>query len=168
MLINEKNENILKTSISLHEAIDLDEHDEVAVELKKLDQKMDLLLDMIGELLTQKNDSPEKVSIRLTAHSLACESKKLVKLVDKQTTKKVKICLYINPSIPSALNLFGEVKLCENIDTIDNSFDVEAIVSNMIVVNFFGLSQAVKDQLEKIIFRHHRKIIARERAFKDS
>ena len=165
ILINEKNENILKTSVNLHESIEIEDHDEFSAEIRKLDHKLNLILDMLGELLIQKDDFPPKVSVRLTAKSLFFENHEFTNPLANHDSRMVRISLYVNPSIPSPLVLYGELKAGGSpARTTDLGYDT----SNMLEVEFYGLSQAVKDQLEKMIFRYHRKSVAHKRASKDS
>lgn len=57
--------------------------------------------------------------------------------------KKVEIALYITPSLPRALQLYGEVAAGDD----DSST----------CISFVGVSQVMQDWLEKFIFRHHRR-----------
>lgn len=73
-LINEKNENFLKTSLIRHEATELDEHDEISLELRRQDLKINLLLDLVAELLVQQNKLPPAIMLKYTATDLEYES----------------------------------------------------------------------------------------------
>ncbi|MDH5436908.1 MAG: hypothetical protein OEX83_09115, partial [Gammaproteobacteria bacterium] len=61
--------------------------------------------------------------------------------------------LYINNSYPTPLLLSGKVEMVENLE--EGIFHV--------VVNFMGMNEAVTDQFEKFIFRHHRRGVALSR-----
>lgn len=144
-LVNEKNENFLKTSLTRHESMEVDEHDEISLELRRQDLKINLLLDMVGELLVQTNKLPAEVMLRLTATGLEYDGDSAA----HKAGDKLEIALYISPSTPRALKLYGEVL----------TSDADSIIS----IGFIGVSQAVQDWLEKFIFRHHRRIIAQGR-----
>jgi len=141
-LLNEKNENYLRTCLISHDSIDVDEHDEISLELRRQDFKINLLLDMLGEFLVQQNKLPPSVKLNLTSMGLECSSS----IAGYKVGEKVEIDLYINPSFPKALKLYGEVR----------AIDTEGRTA----INFVGVNQSVQDWLEKFIFRHHRRTIA--------
>ena len=147
-LINEKNENFLKTSLIRHEATELDEHDEIILELRRQNLKINLLPDLVAELLVQQNKLPPPITLRFTATDLEYESGPEA----YQAGEKVEIALYITPSLPRALQLFGEVTASNN--------------NSSTSISFVGLSQVVQDWLEKFIFRHHRRTTAQGRTLK--
>jgi len=139
---NEQNERFLKTCLLPQERMDSEELDEVGVELRRQDLKLNLLLDMMGQLLLQQNKLPEEVSLKLTSSSLICDC------VDAQIKENqlLKLELYFMSSvIPRPLILFGKVA------QVDDA---------RMEIKFLGLSQTVRDWLEKVIFRHHRRAIA--------
>lgn len=142
--INEANESILKASMILHESVDVDEHDEIRLELRRQDVKINLLLDMVSELLIQQNKIPEALLVKLTAGGIKCP----VEAFDTKVVgigEKLEIALYITPTTPRPLKIYAEV--------------IE-LDGDLINVQFLGLSQSVQDWLEKLIFRHHRRTIA--------
>ncbi len=147
-IINEGNEYFLKTSLILHESIEIDEHNEVSLELRRQDLKINLLLNMLGELLVQQKSLPPATMLKLTAKGLECVSIP----VANNAEVKVEIDLYITPSIPKALKLYGEVSASED--------------GSRTTIRFVGVNQAVQDGLEKIIFRHHRRTVAQGIALK--
>lgn len=147
-LINEKNESLLRASLIPHEPVDLDEHDEISLELRRQDLKINMLLDMVGELLAQHNKLPSPVRLNLTSLGLECLSS-----VDEfKAGEKVAITLYITPPTPRALKLYGEVFASDN--------------DRHTAINFVGVNQSLQDWLEKFIFRQHRRIIAQGLASK--
>lgn len=147
-IINEKNESFLRTSLIPQEPVDLDENDEISLELRRQDLKINLLLEMVGELLIQQNKLPSRVKLNLTSLGLEC----LSSIGTLKAGEKVAITLYITPSTPRALQLYGEVLTTGNEDNI--------------VFKFVGVNQSVQDWLEKFIFRHHRRTIAQGLASK--
>lgn len=147
-LINEKNEHFLKTSLIRHESTELDEHDEISLELRRQDLKINLLLDLVAELLVQQKQLPPAAMLKFTATNLEYKND----TDTYQAGEKLEIALYIAPSLPRALLLYGEVLTADN----DGSTSI----------GFVGVSQVVQDWLEKFIFRHHRRIVAQGRTLR--
>ena len=143
-LINEANEVFLKasTSMSHRESIEIDEHDEISVELRRQDLKISLLIDMMGELLLQQKQIPDAIKVKLNASGLFCSEYD----IPANVGDKVEIRVFITPSIPKPLKLYGEVIAKQN----DSGTEFK----------FAGINQSVRDGLEKIIFRQHRRTIA--------
>ena len=146
--INEENENLLRTSLIWYESAEVDEHDEISLELRRQDLKITLLLDMVGELLRQQIKFLPPIMLKLTARGLECTTSPAI----NEPGEKVKIALYITPSTPRALKLYGEVR--------------EMDADDRVTIGFVGVSQVVHDCMEKIIFRHHRRAIAQGLASK--
>ncbi len=142
MFINERNESLLRTSLIPQEAVELEGQDEVAIELRRQDLKINLLMDMVAELLVSQNGLPPAVKLLLNSTGLEFTTTS----EDFKPGQKVEIDLYITASIPRALKFFAEVA---------NNGE-----NGKTVMRFVGLNQVVQDWLEKIIFRHHRRMIA--------
>ena len=140
---NEGNETLLRSITALEEKMDHDEDDELAQELKRQDMKLNLILDLIGTLLQQYQVIPQARDIQLTAASVR------LNLVLNAQTQYCRVQLYIEPSIPKPLTLFGRCHPSSQAGMTD--------------VIFEGLSQSVTDNLDKFIFRHHRRRIAQAR-----
>lgn len=136
-LLNEQNENFLKTSLVWHETVDVDEFDDVGQELKRQDLKINLLLDMVGELLALQNKLPETRPIKFSTHALESDFQSEAVVPGA----KAMISLYLMPAFPRSVKLYAE-------------FDSTGKAV------FCCMSQNVQDGLEKIIFRHHRRMIA--------
>jgi hypothetical protein len=141
---NESNELLLRSVAVLEEKVDHDETDELAQELKRQDMKLNLILDMLGTLLMQQQVIPEPREIQLTGNSLRIGVKP-----NPAITQHCRVQLYIEPAIPRPLTLFG---LCH-----------PSAQAGMTDIVFSGVSQAVTDNLDKFIFRHHRRRIAQAR-----
>lgn len=140
-IINHENENFLKISLILDETVEIDEHDEIRVELRRQDLKINLLMDMVGELLSQRKGMPKFVPVKLTSSGIELQTPGEFK-----TSDKLEVEIYITPATPRALKFYGEAVLNEE--------------DNTILIRFSGVSLQVKDWLEKIIFRYHRRAIA--------
>lgn len=144
-IINEKNEHTLRSSLIPADTIDLDDHDELGQYLKRQETKIDLLLDMVTELLTQQKRIPREQQIRLTAQGVEwTESEK-----NYASDTCLEISIYLTPSVPRPLRFVGQLQRASALDRY--------------VVRFVGVSQQVTDLMEKILFRHHRRAVAQQR-----
>jgi hypothetical protein len=141
---NEGNELLLRSVSALEEKIDVDENDELVLELRRQDMKLNLILDMIGTLLMQQQMIPAAREIQLSAGGL-----RLGVTPNPANTQHCRIQLYIEPAIPKPLTLFGQ---CH-----------PSTQAGMTDVVFSGVSQIVTDNLDKYIFRRHRRRIAQAR-----
>lgn len=141
---NESNELLLRSVSVLEEKIDHDENDTVAQELRRQDMKLNLILDMLGSLLLQQQVIPPPREIQFSAGSL-----RLALSPNPPGPQHCRIQLYIEPGIPKPLTLYGQ---CHP--------STQAGMSDIV---FHGLSQVVTDNLDKFIFRHHRRRIAQSR-----
>jgi hypothetical protein len=139
--LNEKNENFLRSCLITRELAEVDEHDEVALELRRQDMKINLLLDMVSEILIHQKSLPEAKRIKLTSTGLECIGNE----AGIQLGEKVSIDLFIMPAIAKPLNLFAEVVRADN---------------TAVSLDFFGVNSVLQDWLEKVIFRHHRRAVA--------
>ena len=144
--IDKENEKLLRTSAIWQDPVEVEELDHVSLELRRQDLKISLLLDLVGELLIRKSELPPLESIQLTATGIEF-SNEVCALSDGD---KVKAILFLLPAFPRALHFYGEVTSSER--------------DGFSVLVFHGTSVAVQDQIEKIIFTHHRRSIAQEHA----
>jgi len=140
VITDHDNERFLKTNSVWHEPADVEELDGVGLELRRQDLKLSLLMDMVSELVASQRELPFAVSIQLTASELHCEHSAL------PVGSTVEANLYLIPCIPRALKLYGEIR--------------ESTEPGWLVMRFKGMSPAVQDRMEKLIFTHHRRRIA--------
>jgi hypothetical protein len=141
---NDSNEMLLRSVSVLEEKVDHDESDELVQELKRQDMKLNLILDMIGTLLMQQQVIPAPREMQLSGSSL-----RIGVSPNPADTQHCRILLYIEPAIPKPLTLFGQCHPSTPAGQTD--------------ITFCGVSQAVTDNLDKFIFRHHRRKIAQAR-----
>lgn len=141
---NESNELLLKSVAVLEEKLEHDETDPVEQELKRQDMKLNLILDLLVSLLQQQQLLPAPRDLQLSASGL--------RFADAQLATGAQPCrveLYIEHAIPKPLILFG---LCQ-----------PAPEPGMTDILFSGVSQSVMDNIDKYIFRQHRRRIAQAR-----
>lgn len=141
---NDSNDFLLRSVAALEEKIEHDDPDPVWQELKRQDMKLNLILDMIGTLLLQQKLVPPPSELQLTASGLHIGA--------TQTPAPAQHCrvqLYIEPAIPKPLTLYGQ---CH-----------PSAQAGMIDIAFNGVGKSVTDNIDKFIFRHHRRRIAQAR-----
>jgi hypothetical protein len=151
-LLNEFNESFLKIFATLEDQHvpnpeGGDSYAEIQHELMRIDLKVNLLLDLVGHVLSRQLDIPARVLLRVGAHGMEWEGDSL-----PAEGNFIKIELYLYPRYPRPLELIGQVI----------SIQAQGECGKITVV-FVGLSEAVEDWIEKIIFRHHRRSIAQRR-----
>jgi hypothetical protein len=146
--ISHGNEQVLRSVLMLEEKPDLDDSDPLQQELRRQDQKLNLVLDLLGVLLVRFNAVPKPRELRLTDTTLVYADTAVEEGQDGQVPAAVSGCcevqLYIEPTLPRPLRLFG----------IASSKDGST------TVQFQGLGRGLIDQLDKYIFRYHRRLVA--------
>lgn len=145
--LNESNKETFQLLNTL-ERVQLDERESVAdpvqSELKQLDNKVELILDLLVRLFGRQLDIPEPSSIVLTNSALSWECPQA-----PAPDRMMMVELYLNPRYPQAVKFLGQVST--------NSPPSEA---SWIHMDFVGLDESVRHALEKFIFRRHRRNIA--------
>lgn len=141
--ISESNELLLKAVSVLEDKPEHDETDPVHQELKRQDLKITLLLDMLGSLLVQNCLLPQPQEVELTTDTLQLRSGEPV-----ASGQLCRISLYIDGAVPKPLVLFAHSQPAQP--------DYVSFV-------FTALAQNVRDNLDKFIFRYHRRLVAQNR-----
>lgn len=152
--INEDNSRFLKALAALSEgAPDAGEElPQTAAELQRLDLKLNLLLEIVGELLANQRTLPAPTKVRLGHTGIEW-------LAEDCPPSGAHVCIevYLRSELPSPLKFHGVAVLT----------DAEAgsgSASRRVQVRFAGLNPALQDDLEKFIFRRHRRSIAQRQA----
>lgn len=150
--INQANESFLKLFANLEDyhptRVEHDESlQEIHHELTRIDLKLDLLLEFVGQALHRKLTLPKSIDVRVGPLGLEWSTEQAPAMGDF-----VKLELFLFPRYPRPVELPG--KVVTSIPMSD---------SNKITVAFQGMSVVVQDWIEKIIFRHHRRSIANKR-----
>ena len=127
-----------------------DDHGVLGQEMARLDAKLDLVLDLMGQLLAQQKALPARHVVRLGTAGLAW-------LQGRESGLKPGVHLlaevYLQARYPSPLQLSGEV--------VSTGPDEQG---EWITLSYHGLSPGVRDHLDRLIFRHHRRAVALSRA----
>ncbi len=142
------NEELLQNLLLRDETIS-QEGDEAEVvsghePFKRLETRLDLLLSLVTEMMTNNSHLPMQHDVTLGAHGLYVQAGGDV-IARLKTGSLLKIRLYPDPYFPRPLLLFTRL-----VDVQMQSF----------TVNFCPLEACLQDQLDKYIFRQHRRAIA--------
>lgn len=148
--LNADNHQLLGAEASLdevrvHEALK-DESPALLHELQRLEYKVNILLRLTAELAMRNSAMPAPARVRLSSLGLEWFGD-----TSPPVGETGLLCLYINPALPQPLKIFCTAA-SERVDP-----DRGARVAQL---RFTGLSEPVIDLLEKLIFRHHRRLVA--------
>ena len=146
--LNADNHQLLGAESSLddvrvHEALK-DESPALVHELQRLEYKVNILLRLTAELALRQSGLPEPQRIRLTSRA--------VEWFGEQTPAVGStglLAVYVNPALPQPVKIpcavVGE-RMQDNLRVAQ--------------LRFTGLSDTVVELLDKLIFRHHRRLVA--------
>ncbi len=123
-------------------AHEVDEDDLVHHELHRLEVKMDLILDLLTEVVSQSQILPGSIPAEFNEYAI-----QLPPTSGIETGMYVRIDLYLDPAFPKPVILFARVYSVE-------PFRLEIL----------HVSDVIKDLLSRYIFRQHRRQIAKERS----
>ena len=146
--LNADNHQLLGAESSLdevrvHEALK-DESPALVHELQRLEFKVNILLRLTAELALHNRGLPPPQRLRLTSRALEWFGQGAPAVGATGL-----LAVYINSSLPQPMQIpctvVGE-RLQDNVRVAQ--------------MRFAGLSEAVIEQLEKLIFRHHRRLVA--------
>jgi len=146
--LNADNHQLLGAESSLdevrvHEALK-DESPALLHELQRLEYKVNILLRLVGELALRSSGLPAAQHVRISARAM-----EWIGEAGLAAGATGLLSLYINPALPQPLRIPCVVAGQRIIDD-----------SPATQLRFVGLSDAVVDMLEKLIFRHHRRLVA--------
>lgn len=147
---NEYNEVALRGMAALDEFTNQppDEHGAQGHELTRLEFKVNLILDLVGQLLAQQLLLPDTAWLKIGARGVTWTC-----LEAPAPATPLLIQIYLTPNYPRPLELPATVVRVD-----------EQAVGARCTATFVGCSEPVRDWLEKLIFRHHRRSIAHTRA----
>jgi Atypical PilZ domain, cyclic di-GMP receptor len=146
--LNSDNHQLLGAESSLdeirvHEALK-DESPALVHELQRLEYKVNILLRLTAELALRNSGLPPAHRVRLTSRGLEWFGTDMPAVGSSGL-----LAVYINSALPQPVKIpcvvAGE-------RTEDNQ--------RVTQMRFSGLSEAVVEQLDKLIFRHHRRLVA--------
>ena len=121
-----------------------DESPALLHELQRLEYKINILLRLVAEMAVRDSGLPAAERLMLTSHAMEWYGERAPAV---GTTGL--LTLFINPSLPQGVKIpcvaQGE-RRAENVRVTQ--------------LRFVGLSEAVVHLLDKLIFRHHRRLVA--------
>jgi Atypical PilZ domain, cyclic di-GMP receptor len=146
--LNADNHQLLGAESSLdevrvHEALK-DESPALVHELQRLEYKVNILLRLTSELALRNSGLPPAQRIRLTSRALEWFADPTPAVGSTGV-----LAVYVNPALPQPVKI-PCVVAGERMQ--DNSRAAQ--------MRFNGLSDAVVEMLDKLIFRHHRRLVA--------
>lgn len=118
-----------------------------AHDIARLDFKINLALDMLGRLLRMHEPAPAPAPVKLGATGVQWRSAGA-----PDSGSPVRVELYLSRHFPSPIVLHGRVAAVTAVDG-----------GNRVDVHFGDLSEPVRNWLEKLIFRQHRRQVAHAR-----
>jgi Atypical PilZ domain, cyclic di-GMP receptor len=140
----ERNLRLLLASAALDEHGQLDKKDDDsphAADLQRMEQKINLLLDIVGYLLAASQSRPAPTPIQLNARGAVWEAGSATPAPDATGILHV----YLRECLVQPLMLTARVSSVRDGETH---------------LEFDGLPDSVTDHLEKLVFRRHRRRIA--------
>jgi hypothetical protein len=145
-LLNERNANLLTTVASLSErrADTVEEDSLLTQELARMDAKLNAVIELVNRMALPSAALPARIALRFNALAAELPRKNL-----PDPGKRVLLRIHFDACRALPLELTGQV-----VHTPDR--DVGLIA-------FEGLSEAVRDAIEKLVFRHHRRQVAEAR-----
>jgi hypothetical protein len=146
--LNADNHQLLGAESSLdevrvHEALK-DESPALLHELQRLEYKVNILLRLTAELALRSSGLPPPERVRMSPRALEWFGEHPL----KPDTAGL-LSVYINSALPQPLKIPSIVVGQRSVDG-----------GSATQLRFVGLSDAVVDMLEKLIFRHHRRLVA--------
>jgi hypothetical protein len=146
--LNADNHQLLGAESSLdevrvHEALK-DESPALLHELQRLEYKVNILLRLTAELALRSSGLPAAERVRMSSRALEWFG-------EHPATADATglLSIYINSALPQPLKIPSVVAGQRSVDG-----------ARLTEFRFVGLSDAVVDMLEKMIFRHHRRLVA--------
>ena len=131
---------------------DGEEEDPLLARIASLEGKINLLVDLVGELMRRGTQLPPEAAVRFNGHGVCWSEEREAPAVGDW----VAIDLYLSRALPRPLRMLGEVA------------DVESSATGREVsVALAGVGESVVDAIHKFIFRHHRRLVALARAARD-
>ena len=146
--LNADNHQLLGAESSLdevrvHEALK-DESPALLHELQRLEYKVNILLRLTAELAVRASGLPPAARVRMTSSALEWFAE-----IAPAIGSTGILAVYINPALPQPVKIPCFVA---GQRTVDNACATQ--------MRFTGLSDAVVEMLNKLIFRHHRRLVA--------
>lgn len=153
LAVNRANEHLLHNLTAIEEsrtAAGADEENQPThQELQRLEHKLDLLMEMLGQLLGAQLALPEPVAARIGADIMQWDC---TAAQAPAPASVLRVEVFPDRRFPSPLVFFGAV---EWVRPRDGGVRVE--------LRYSGIGDTLRGALEKVIFRQHRRLVAQHR-----
>jgi hypothetical protein len=147
--LNSGNEALLAGLRTLHEKPELEDNDQTLAELRRLDHKLSLVLDLLSMLLQQTHPLPPTQAVVLDSRHLQLAG-------PLPAAAHYRLDLYLDTSVAKPLRLVGRP-----VETAAGPAPGPSTVEpTFVTLAFMGVGQQVIDGLERFLFRQHRKQVA--------
>jgi hypothetical protein len=146
--LNVDNQQLLAAEASLGEVrvndALKDESPALLHELQRLEFKINILLRLTAQIAVRGSALPPAARVRLSSHALEWYGERAPQAGDTGM-----LALYVNPALPQGVHIpcIAERRL-----VVDDGAATQ--------LRFAGLSDSVVELLDKLIFRHHRRLVA--------
>lgn len=147
--IQESNAEVLRTITVLeeHPGETVSDHDPATQELQRMDFKINLLLDLVGQMLAHHSTLPEPLPVSLSATTIQWDAQ-----AAPDVDSYLNVELFLSRKYPRPIMFYGQV---QQVSPVPGGFRMMVVLE--------GMSEVVRDGIEKFIFRHHRRSIAHAR-----
>lgn len=157
-----QNDDVLRMVLSLDEASAAGKTDEGehSAEMQRLEFKVNLMMEMLGELYSQNMQFPDPVPVKLGAYSASW-------MVDESETlpaigSYLALSVYLSRRYPRPLVLFAQVSNIIEVPVggVVNPESFSPTMEAWIEADFLSMPQQTLDTLERFVFRQHRRFVA--------
>ena len=138
----ERNVRLLQALAAIEDHGASDKPDEATPDLTRLDFKINLLLDLVGQLLVANRPQPAPVAIRFNAHGAVWQASAPLPQVGAHGIVEI----HLRDFLAEPLRLVGSL--------------AKVSAAGEATVRFAPVGEAVADLIERLIFRHHRRHVA--------
>ncbi len=138
----ERNVRLLQALAAVEDHGVSDKPDESAPDLTRLDFKINLLLDLVGQLLVVNRPRPAPVAIRFNAQGAVWQAAAPLPQAGSQGVLEI----HLRDFLAEPLRLVGTL--------------TGVTSSGEITARFAPVGESLADLLERLIFRHHRRQVA--------
>ena len=145
--MNTRNDAILRALGMLEEQDESHADDLERAELKRLEGKLNLVLELLSELVRERAPGPGQHMVRFSAEGICWRAESPVVPGTCLLTE-----WYMQPAWPVALRMHVRTLACMP----DGD-------RHLVCARLEGLSDVVRDWLDKLVFRRHRRLVAQKR-----
>lgn len=147
--INTSNEVLLRALVAM-DALPVahgEEHERHSEDIQRLEARVGLLLNLVARLVEAQQTLPDPLPVVYNARGMQVQL-----ATPAGVGGEVAVDLYLSGLYPTPLQLFGVVAAC---DRKGDTWHVSLMLR--------GMTQAMRSELEKLVFRRHRRQVARQR-----